>query len=77
LARRFVARLTEHLRLRRAALPAEVLAAWRARHPKADTGRLEALLRGATNLRRGMVSERQLLSWVQAFDAFEQELTRV
>jgi hypothetical protein len=72
-ARGFLASLARHLRLRRAALPAEVLATWRQRHPQQTADRLEALLRGATKLRRTDVSDRQLLTWTRAFDQFEKE----
>jgi hypothetical protein len=76
LARDFLAPLTRHLRLRRTALPAEVLAAWRQRYPEESVRRLQGLLRGAAELRKGNVSDRQLLGWARAFDAFEKELTR-
>lgn len=66
----FLTALTQHLHLRRNALPAEILAAWRHQHP-GDTGeKLQALLRGVSQLRKGDISERQLLSWVRAFDGF-------
>jgi hypothetical protein len=70
LARGFMAALTTHLRLRRSALPAEVLAAWRQQYPKDPSERLQALLRGVSELRRGDVSERNLLTWARAFDEF-------
>jgi hypothetical protein len=75
LARAFPAALTRHLRLRRAALPAEILAAWRQRYPRESTQRLQGLLRGLAELRRGDVSDRQLLTWARAFDQFEKEAT--
>lgn len=73
-ARDFLAALTGHLRLRRTALPIELLAAWRQRHPGASANQLQALLRGLAELRKGDLSERQLLAWVQAFDAFLAEV---
>ncbi len=74
--RRFLTALTRHLRLRRGALPAEVLAAWRQRHGDQLAARLESVLRGTTELRRGTVSERRLLEWTRTFDQFEAEVTR-
>jgi hypothetical protein len=74
LARGFLTRLTRHLHLRRSALPAEVLAAWQQRYPKEPGRRLQQLLKGAMVLRRAGLSERQLLSWVQAFDRFEKNV---
>jgi hypothetical protein len=71
LARGFLDSLTRHLRLRRNALPAEILAAWR-RHasgPSAD--RLQHLLRGVGELRKGDATGRQLLTWSKAFDDFK------
>jgi hypothetical protein len=76
LARGFLGALTRHLRLRRNALPAEILHAWQRQHPGEPAARLQELLRGATALRRGDVSERQLLEWCQAFDGFQAEMTR-
>jgi len=70
LARDFVAALTRHLRLRRNALPAEVLATWRERHPGPSADVLQNLLRGASELRKDDVSERRLLLWTRAFDEF-------
>ncbi len=66
--------LTGHLRLRRNALPAEVLAAWRLHDPGPSMQRLQTLLRGVGELRRGEVSERQLLAWAQAFGQFTHEM---
>jgi hypothetical protein len=74
LARSFVASLTRYLRLRRAALPAEILAAWRERHPKESTDRLQGLLRGLASLRTGAVTEAVLLTWCRDFDAFLDEV---
>jgi len=75
LVRSFLASLTRHLRLRRQALPAEILAAWRQHDPGPSMTRLQTLLRGVGELRRGEVSERQLLSWAQAFGQFTREMT--
>jgi hypothetical protein len=36
--------------------------------------RLQTLLRGVGELRRGEASERQLLTWAQAFDQFTNEI---
>jgi hypothetical protein len=77
LVRDFLAALTRHLRLRRNALPAEVLAAWRQRYPDESGQRLQELLRGVSELRRGDVTERRLLYWAQAFDRFQAEVLRV
>jgi hypothetical protein len=76
LARSFLAALTAHLHLRRSALPAEVLAAWRQQYPKESADRLQALLRGIGELRRGDVSERDLMAWTRAFDQFRDEFLR-
>ena len=70
----FLAALTKHLRLRRNAIPAEMLAAWRQRHSADSAERLQGLLRGVAELRKGGLSERQLLSWNQAFDRFRNEM---
>src|SRR5262249_24260526 len=72
-ARAFLGSLARHLRLRRGALPAEMLAAWRDRHPKESTAGLESLLRGANDLRKSDLNDRQLLAWTPAFDHFEKE----
>jgi hypothetical protein len=101
LARDFLTVLCQHLRLRRNALPAEILQAWRGRYPKgaaaqadgspaakshpagtspsrmsaADAGEwLRDLLKGVVELRRGDITERQLLGWVQEFDQFKSEV---
>jgi hypothetical protein len=78
LVRDFLGALTRHLRLRRQALPAVILAAWRQQHAPANdshalhasTARLQALLRGVTELRKGDITDRQLLAWTQRFDQF-------
>jgi hypothetical protein len=72
----FLAALTRHLRLRRNALPAEILRAWQEQHPAESARRLQELLRGVTALRKGEVSEQDLLKWSQAFDAFQGEMMR-
>lgn len=74
LVRSFLSALTQHLRLRRNALPAEILAAWRLHDPGPSTTRLQTLLRGVGELRRGTVSERQLLAWAQASGEFTLEM---
>jgi hypothetical protein len=76
LAAGFLTAVARHLRLRRTALPAEMLAAWRQRHPGDAGRRLETLLRGVAKLRQGRVSERQLLAWARALDQFEVEVSR-
>lgn len=70
LVRSFLADLTRHLRLRRGALPAEVLAAWRDRHPGPTAEQLQELLRGLAALRKGEVRGRRLLAWCRASDTF-------
>jgi hypothetical protein len=74
-AREFLAGVARQLRLRRRALPAELLAAWRAQHPGQSSRQLEELLRGAGELRQADVPERRLLAWVRAFDRFLAEQT--
>jgi hypothetical protein len=73
LARGFVEALTRHLRLRRNALPAEILAAWRRLAPAASADRLQQLLRGVGELRKGEASGRELLSLARAFDEFGEQ----
>jgi len=85
LVRDFMTGLGRHLHLRRNALPAEVLAAWR-RHAgeaasadgdrSAATRRLQELLRVVGWLRKGDYSERQLLAWARGFDQFKTEVLR-
>jgi hypothetical protein len=76
LVRDFLGALTRHLRLKRNAVPAAVLAAWKAKHGKESAERLSGLLRGAMELRRAAakkeedVPQRELLSWAQEFDGF-------
>jgi hypothetical protein len=74
LLRDFLAGLTSHLRLRRNAIPAEILAAWRQRHPGPSAERLQELLRGLAELRTAGLSERRLFSWHQAFDQFRVDM---
>ncbi|HTU22017.1 MAG TPA: DUF4350 domain-containing protein [Gemmataceae bacterium] len=74
LVRSFLGALTRHLRLRRNVLPAEILAAWRLHDPGPSMTRLQTLLRGVGELRRGEVSDRQLLTWAQAFGQFTREM---
>jgi hypothetical protein len=74
LVRGFLGDLTRHLRLRRNALPAEILAAWRLHDPGPSLERLQKLLRGVGELRRGEVTERQLLAWAQAFGQFTRDM---
>jgi hypothetical protein len=72
LARDFVSAMARHLRMRRSALPAEILAAWRQRQP-AEARHVQELLRGVSELRQADLSERRLLVWNQAFDAFSRD----
>lgn len=75
LVRSFLVELTRHLRLRRNALPAEILATWRQHDPGPSMTRLQTLLRGVGELRRGEVSERQLLAWAQVLGQFTHDLS--
>ncbi len=72
LIRGFLGDLTRFLRLRPQALPAEILAAWRQHDDGPSLARLQTLLRGIGELRRGEASERQLLVWTRAFAEFTQ-----
>lgn len=77
LAQGFLATLTRHLRLRRGAATADILAAWRRREPGRSATEMDALLRGLDALRQGAeVSERQLLEWSQTLDQLEREVLR-
>lgn len=76
LVRRFLGDLTRQLRLRRNALPAEILAAWRQHDAGPSLTRLQTLLRGVGELRRGEVSERELLMWTRAFGQFTNEIQK-
>jgi hypothetical protein len=69
LLRGFLDALRHHLHLRPQALPAVILAGWRQQHP-ATADRLQPLLRGVAELRKPDVTDRQLLAWTRAFDAF-------
>jgi hypothetical protein len=73
LARGFLGALTGQLRLRRNALPAEILSAWRQHDPGPSGERLRDLLRGAAELRKGDLNDQRLLHWSQGFDQFLQE----
>jgi hypothetical protein len=74
LARDFLAAVTAHLRLRRTAIPAQILAAWKQRHGRESAHRLAELLRGVGDLRRAAagqeMSERELLAWARSLDGF-------
>ncbi len=67
MVRYYLDALTHNLRLRRNALPAEVLAAWRQHDSGPSAERLKELLRGVAELRRSDVSENELLAWSRAF----------
>jgi hypothetical protein len=69
LVRDFLGTLTRHVRLRRVALPALILSAWRQQHP-GPADRLQELLKGVAELRKGEVPDRELLTRAQAFDRF-------
>jgi uncharacterized protein DUF4350 len=73
LARGFLDALRRHLRLRRNALPADILASWRRQVSATSADRLQPLLRGVGALHKGDVSGRQLLSWSRAFDEFREQ----
>jgi hypothetical protein len=88
LARDFQMFLVRHLRLKRTALPVDILAAWRERHEQEGRdpqnpgnassalmdARFAGALRGITELRKGNVAERRLLSLMQSFDQFRSEI---
>jgi hypothetical protein len=74
LVRDFVGALTRHLRLRRTALPALLLSAWRQQEGDRQAGSLQELLRGVGELRKGEADERRLLHWARAFDEFTKEM---
>jgi hypothetical protein len=75
LARGFLTALTRQLRLRKTALPMEILAAWQPPDGKdASKERLKRLLKGAGELRKGEVPERELLKWAREFDEFLAQL---
>jgi hypothetical protein len=75
----FLGALTRHLRLRRTALPALILAAWREHYagappPKLSVERLQGLLRGVAELRKADLNDRQLLTWTRGFDQFTRDM---
>jgi hypothetical protein len=74
LARGFLTALTKHLRLRRNALPAVILAAWRQHDTGPSAQRLQELLRGLAELRKPELTDSQLLTWARAFDEFTQQV---
>jgi hypothetical protein len=88
LGRDFQMFLVRHLRLKRTALPVDILASWRDRQGQQARGpgtlelastappdaRVAELLRGVTELRKGNVAERRLLSLMQSFDQFRSEI---
>jgi hypothetical protein len=77
LARDFVTAVAAHLRLRRNALPAQLVAAWRHRHGPESAQRLAELLGGVGKLRQAAagkeMAQRELLTWAQMLDAFLRE----
>jgi hypothetical protein len=75
----FLGALTRHLRLRRTALPALILAAWRQHYagappPNLSVERLQGLLRGVAELRKAGLDDRQLLTWARGFDQFTRDM---
>lgn len=76
LARGFLTALTKHLRLRRTALPAVILAAWRQQEGGASAERLQGLLRGLAELRKPDLTDQQMLTWARAFDDFTRNVLR-
>jgi hypothetical protein len=76
LARDFLTALTKHLRLRRTALPAVILAAWRQQEGAASAERLQGLLRGLAELRKPDLTDQQMLTWARAFDDFTRNVLR-
>jgi hypothetical protein len=78
LAGHFIGELTRYLRLRPNALPAEILATYRRRSGatgEAGVQRLQALLKGLAELRRGELTDQQLLAQARALDRFRAELS--
>jgi hypothetical protein len=78
LVRDFLGRLTRQLRLRQAAAPAQIVAAWRKQHPDQPPTRLEEVLHGAAELRKvaaeeADMSEQQLFTWTRALDDFAKD----
>jgi hypothetical protein len=82
LARDFVTAVAAHLRLRRSAMPAQMIAAWKQRHGSESAERLAELLGGVGELQQAAegkaMSERELLTWGRALDEFlnANQLTR-
>jgi hypothetical protein len=74
LVRDFLSALTKHLRLRRTALPAVILAAWRQQDTGPSAHRLQELLRGLAELRKPDLTDAQLLLWARAFDEFKRQM---
>jgi hypothetical protein len=74
LVRDFLEALTRFLRLRRNALPAEILAALQQHDAGPALARLQGLLRGTTDLRGPTVTQRQLFHWAREFDRFQREV---
>jgi hypothetical protein len=70
LGRDFLTALTRHLKLRRGAASAEVLAAWQRRHPADSVPQLQTLLEGAAELQEREVSPNELLTWARAMDGW-------
>jgi Domain of unknown function (DUF4350) len=73
--RDFLGALTAHLRLRRTALPALILSAWREQDKGESASRLQELLRGVAELRKETPSERNVLRWARAFGEFRAAYT--
>jgi hypothetical protein len=75
LARHFLDTVTAHLRLRRLASPAEIMATWRQRYPEESARHLEELLRPAEALSAHTAPPETpaLMGLAQAFDAFVQQ----
>jgi hypothetical protein len=76
LARDFLGALTRHLHLRNNALPAVILAGWNQQHPGPSGERLQGLLRGIGELRKGDLGDAQVLAWAGAFDQFLQDMQK-
>jgi hypothetical protein len=74
LVQSFLDTLTRHLRLRRTAVPAVILAAWRQHDPGPSLARLQALFRGIPALRKGAATDRQLLTWARESAAFTRQM---
>ena len=76
LVRGFLGALTGQLRLRRNALPAEMLSAWRLHDPGPSGERLQALLRGVAELRKGDVTEAAAAGLVAGVRPVQREMQR-